>query len=57
MIGEWLIRKDVEGSGRGVIKVSRHLTGGTEDDYEKFRIAGLRTEIWIRDLPNTKQEC
>jgi hypothetical protein len=39
--------------------LSRHLHGGTEDNYEKplVRTAGLRAKIWTRDLPNTKQEC
>jgi hypothetical protein len=39
--------------------LSQHLPGWTEKNHEKppVRIAGLRAEIWNRDLPNTKQEC
>jgi hypothetical protein len=51
-MNERLIEKDVERSGRGLL--SRNLPGGTE---ENLRIAGLRAEIWTRDLPNMKQEC
>jgi hypothetical protein len=29
-----------------------------DENHEKLvRIAGLRAKIWIRDNPNTKQEC
>jgi hypothetical protein len=46
----------VERSGRGLIKaLSRKFPGGTEEDHEEpVRIAGLRAEIWTRDLRNTK---
>jgi hypothetical protein len=31
----WLIGKDLEGIGRGLVEVmSRHLTVGTEEDHE-----------------------
>jgi hypothetical protein len=43
------MRKDVEGSGRGLIQDRlpfRHLPAGTEKNHEKLvRIAGLRAEI------------
>jgi hypothetical protein len=30
----------------------------TEENHENLVIiAGIRTEIWTRDRPNTKQEC
>jgi hypothetical protein len=37
--------------------LSRHLAGGTEESHENLRTAGLRAEIRMRDLQNTKQGC
>jgi hypothetical protein len=38
--------------------LSRHLPGGADKPSNtSARIAGLWAEIWIRDLPGTKQEC
>jgi hypothetical protein len=38
--------------------VYEHLLGGTEKNYEKsVRIAGVRTDIQIRNLQNAKQKC
>jgi hypothetical protein len=35
MIGELRIRKDLEGSDRGVIEVlTQHFLGGSEENYE-----------------------
>jgi hypothetical protein len=36
--------------------LSRHLPGGSKENHKNFKIACLRAEIWIRDLPNTEQE-
>jgi hypothetical protein len=37
--------------------VFQHWLGRAEVNHENFvRIAGLRAEIWTRDLPNTKQD-
>jgi hypothetical protein len=51
-----VILKDLEGIGRGLIKVLfQHLTGGTGDDHETIsvRIAGVSTEIRTKHLLNT----
>jgi hypothetical protein len=46
----------MEGSSRKVLPLQ--LRGGTEEPYENpVRLAGLRAEIWTRELPNTKQVC
>jgi hypothetical protein len=50
----------MEGSGRGLIcdtilKFAWMDLG--KPRKPSVRIAGLRAEIWIRHLPNTKQEC
>jgi hypothetical protein len=58
VIREWWIGKDLEGSGRGLIL--RNLPGIRLEGLrkpQKLRIAGLRADIWTRDLPNTKQDC
>jgi hypothetical protein len=57
MISEWLIRKNVEGSGGGLIL--KHYPGICLEGLRKttktsVRIAGLRAEFWTRDLPITK---
>jgi hypothetical protein len=31
------------------------VSGGTEENHEKLRIAGLQAVIWTPDFPNTKQ--
>jgi hypothetical protein len=50
---KWWIRKDWEGSVHALIDVASHLTGGTEENYEDFSIAGApvqiltrRTQVW-----------
>jgi hypothetical protein len=60
MISEEWNGKDLEGNGRGLMKNT--IPSFVWRDWEKpwntiFRIAGHRPEIWIRDLPNTKQDC
>jgi hypothetical protein len=37
---------------------SHHLSGGTEqsDDKRRYQYPGLRADIWVRNLPITKQE-
>jgi hypothetical protein len=37
--------------------LSRHLPGGTEENDGRPRMAGLRADIWTRDLPNTGHNC
>lgn len=37
--------------------LSRLLFGRTEEGHDKSDDSRLRTEIWSRDLPDTKQEC
>jgi hypothetical protein len=51
----------MERSVRGVFRVA-YCNGIRLKDCGKprktsVRIAGLRSEIWTRDIPNTKQEC
>jgi hypothetical protein len=59
VISEWWIGKDLEENGRGLIlrynpsiflKELRKTT-------KTVTTAGRWTEIWTRDIPNTKQEC
>jgi hypothetical protein len=59
VINEWWIGNDGEESGCGLhltyypiicMEVLRKTT------KTSARITGLRTKIWTRDLPNTKQE-
>jgi hypothetical protein len=52
---KWMMNwKDLEGSGSGL----RHSHGEAQEIHEKpASTAGLRAEIWIRDLPKMKQEC
>jgi hypothetical protein len=37
--------------------LSQNSSGETEENYEKLRIAALRSQITTRDLPNMKQVC
>jgi hypothetical protein len=58
MVG-WLIGKDMEGSGRGLIWgtiVAFAWRDWGKPSKTSVRIAGLRADIWIRDLQNMKQK-
>jgi hypothetical protein len=60
MIGEWRIVQYVEGSGRGLI--SGAIPAFSWREWGKplktrIRTAGLRDEVWTRDLPSMKQQC
>jgi hypothetical protein len=47
----------MEGSGRDLIQSTIAAFGWRDwGKHENIRIAGLRHDIWTRDLPNTKQE-
>jgi hypothetical protein len=35
--------------------LSRNLPGGTWENHENLKIAGLRAEVWTRDLTETNQ--
>jgi hypothetical protein len=54
---EWWNGKDLEGNGRGLGTITELAwrNWGTPRS-PSVRIAGLRAEIWTRDLPNRK-EC
>jgi hypothetical protein len=54
VISEWWVGKDVDESTRGLI-LSPALSVGTEEKY-LVRIAGLRTEIWTRDLQKIRNK-
>jgi hypothetical protein len=60
VISEWLIEKDLEDSGHGLIvnyyPVIR-LQGLRKATNNLSQDLCLRVEIWSRVLPNTKQEC
>jgi hypothetical protein len=53
VISEWWIGKDLEESNHGLIL--RHYPGIRQEGLKKFRIAGVRTEIWTWVFPITKQ--
>jgi hypothetical protein len=44
----------MEGSGRGLIQ---GIIPGLKRTTKNLRIAGLRAEIWNRDISNAKQVC
>jgi hypothetical protein len=45
----------MEKSDRGVIKIlSRNLPVRIEKNHENLSVAGLRAEIWTRNLPSKK---
>jgi hypothetical protein len=59
-ISEWLIGKDSEGSGCGLILMYYpiiRLEDWVTPRKASIRIAGLWAAIWTRDLPYVKQEC
>jgi hypothetical protein len=55
---DWLIGKDLEGSGRGLKEmILRHLTGEVEKNHEIFlTIAGFVAENLIQLLPSAYLE-
>jgi len=59
VIGEWWIRLDVEGSGRGLLcgTVKAFVWGGWRKPLKCESVAGLWSEIWTRDLWKAKQRC
>jgi hypothetical protein len=42
---------------KGAFRYSPRETQEVRKTTKNLRTAGLRAEIWIRDVPNTKQEC
>jgi hypothetical protein len=59
MVDEWWIEKNVEEAVVDYFKVlypSICLEGLRIMTKSSVRIAGLRAEIWTRELSNTKQE-
>jgi hypothetical protein len=58
VINEKWIWKDVERSGRGRGTIPAFAWRDWAQPWKtSVRIVSLTAEIWIRDLPNTKQEC
>jgi hypothetical protein len=61
MISEWRIGKDVEGRSRSL--TSGTITAFTWREWNKnplktsVKTDGLWFAVWIREVPNTKQEC
>jgi hypothetical protein len=60
----WEVTDELEGIWKEVVVanfkvLSHYLPCGTEENHNtpSVMIAGLRVEIWARDLPNIKQEC
>lgn len=59
MIGEWRIRKNVEGRGCGLMSGTVPVFFWRDwcKSQKTVRNLGLQVDILTRDLPNTKQEC
>jgi hypothetical protein len=60
VVSKWLIEKDAEGNGRGLIL--KYYAGIYLEERKKttktsVKVAGLRVKIWIWELLSKKQDC